>query len=152
MSPPQSSHSYGIGLVTLVVAACAVVVFYQSYYLPESLARPSVSHEILEAGFLNITILPGALDDNNIDYFPKAAKAILGMDNRVAWFNNDSTAHTVTPDHRYIDKYSGEFRSPGVIMPGESYEFLFTEKTEQAYHCEPHPWMRAVISVEPNRY
>lgn len=151
-STPQSSHAYGIGLVTLVVAMGAIIVFYQSYYLPESLAKPSVSHDILEAEVLHITILPEALDDNGIDYDPKDAQATLGINNRVIWTNDDSTGHTVTPDHRHVDGYSGEFKSQGIIAPGESYEFLFTEKTELSYHCEPHPWMRATISVEPNRY
>lgn len=151
-SIPQSSHAYGIGLIALVVAMSAIIVFYQSYYLPESLAKPSVSHDILEADTLHITIISGATEDDGNDYEPKRAVAVLGVNNKVVWTNNDSTAHTVTPGHRYVDGYSGEFKSPGVIMPGESYEFLFTEETEQSYQCEPHPWMRATILVEQNRY
>ena len=51
----------------------------------------------------------------------------LSIDNHVIWDNVDDTAHTVTPDHRYTDAYSGDFGSTGVVKPGETYEFLFTE-------------------------
>lgn len=146
------SSAYGIGILTVLVAAGASAVYYQDYYLPESLAKPSVPHGILEAGTLEITIIPGALEDNGLDYVPKEAEAVLGTSNRVVWVNEDGTAHTVTPDHRHADPYSGEFGSPGVIRAGESYEFLFTEAAEIHYHCEPHPWMEATIKVQRDRF
>lgn len=154
MSTPTSSHAYGIGVIALIVGMSATMVFYTSFYLPESLLKPSVSEHILEPeeNFI-VKIVAGALIEGNENYVPNKAVVTLETNNRVIWENDDETAHTVTPDHRYDDSYSGQFDSPGVIKPGESYEFLFTEAVEEvAYHCTPHPWMTGTISVEKQRF
>ena len=153
MNPPTSSHAYGIGLIALIVGMSASIIFYTSFYLPESLAKPSVSEHILEPEKeLIIEIVPGAVIEGNKNYVPNKATALLTINNKVIWKNNDDTAHTVTPDHRQTDEYSGDFGSIGVLMPGESYEFLFTEPQEVPYHCQPHPWMTGKIIVEKSRF
>ncbi len=154
MSTPTSSHAYGIGVIALIVGMSATMVFYTSFYLPESLLKPSVSEHILEPeeDFI-VKIVAGALTEGNENYVPNKAEIILEANNRVIWENDDETAHTVTPDHRYDDGYSGQFDSPGVIKPGESYEFLFTEEAEEiTYHCIPHPWMTGTISIEKQKF
>ncbi|MFQ5497375.1 MAG: plastocyanin/azurin family copper-binding protein [Nitrosopumilus sp.] len=154
MSTPTSSHAYGVGLIALIIGMSASVVFYTSFYLPESLAKPSVDEQILnpeEASFL-IEIVPGAVVEGNENYVPNQADVLLTVNNNVVWQNNDDTAHTVTPDHRSTDSYSGDFGSPGVIKPGDTYEFLFTEPQEIPYHCQPHPWMTGKIIVEVSRF
>jgi plastocyanin len=129
------------------------MVFYTSFYVPESLAKPSVSEHILnpEIDFI-IEIVPGAVIDGNENYVPNKAKVLLGISNKVIWQNLDDTPHTVTPDHRTSDAYSGDFGSIGVIKPGESFEFLFTDAQEILYHCEPHPWMTGKISIDLSRF
>ena len=153
MSGPTSSHAYGIGMIALIIGMSASVVFYTSFYLPESLAKPSVSDHILhpEEDFI-IEIVSGAVVEGNENYVPNNAVVTLTINNKVIWQNNDDTAHTVTPDHRSEDSYSGEFGSPGVMKPGESYEFIFTEPQDVPYHCTPHPWMEGTISVELSRF
>lgn len=153
MSKPTSSHAYGIGVITLIIGMSVSMVFYTSFYVPESLAKPSVSEHILnpELDFI-IEIVPGAVIDGNENYVPNKAKVLLGISNKVIWQNLDETAHTVTPDHRTSDAYSGDFGSIGVIKPGESFEFLFTDAQEILYHCEPHPWMTGKISIELSRF
>jgi len=152
MSQLQSSHAYGIGVIALIVGMSVVMVFYTSFYLPEQMAKPSVSLEILESEIFNITIIAGAVIDDGNDYEPKNAKIILGKSNKVLWTNQDNTAHIVTPPHRYDDSYSGIFESPGVIKPGETFEFLFTETGTIEYQCIPHPWMSGSITIEENRF
>ena len=153
MSTPTSSHAYGIGLIALIVGMSATVVFYTSFYLPESLAKPSVSEHILHPEKeLIIEIVPGAVIEGNENYVPNKAEALLEINNMVIWQNNDDTAHTVTPDHRHADTYSGDFGSTGVLKPGDTYEFLFTEPQEVHYHCQPHPWMTGSIIVEKSRF
>ena len=153
MSKPTSSHAYGIGVITLIIGMSVSMVFYTSFYVPESLAKPSVSEHILnpELDFI-IEIVPGAVIDGNENYVPNKAKVLLGISNKVIWQNLDDTPHTVTPDHRTSDAYSGDFGSVGVIKPGESFEFLFTEAQEILYHCEPHPWMTGKISIDLSRF
>ncbi len=153
MSTPTSSHAYGVGLIALIIGMSVSVIFYTSFYLPESLAKPSVSEHILnpEEDFI-IEIVLGAVIDGNENYVPNTAKTLLGISNKVTWINLDDTPHTVTPDHRASDSYSGDFGSIGVIKSGESFEFLFTEAQEIPYHCEPHPWMTGTIIIEKSRF
>ena len=153
MSSSTTSHAYGVGLIALLVAVGASTVFYTSFYLPESLAKPSVSEHILnpEETFV-IDIVVGAVIEGNDNYVPNKPVITLEVDNLVKWINYDDTPHTVTPDHRATDSYSGDFGSPGVIMPGEEYEFLFTEPQEIPYHCEPHPWMTGTLTIEKSRF
>jgi plastocyanin len=150
---PTSSHAYGIGMIALIIGMSASVVFYTSFYLPESMAKPSVSDHILhpEEDFI-IEIVSGAVVEGNLNYVPNKPTVTLSINNKVIWQNNDDTAHTVTPDHRSEDSYSGDFGSSGVLKPGESYEFLFTEPQDIPYHCTPHPWMEGTISIELSRF
>ncbi len=153
MSTSTSSHAYGIGIIALIVGMSVSMIFYTSFYLPETLAKPSVSEHILNPEEdLIIEIVLGAVVDGNENYVPNSANAILNINNKVIWKNLDDTAHTVTPDHRAADGYSGDFGSIGVVKPGENYEFLFTEPQEIHYHCEPHPWMTGSIVVDKSRF
>ncbi len=153
MSAPTSSHAYGIGVIALIIGMSVSIVFYTSFYIPESLAKPSVSEHILNPEKdLIIEIVPGAVIEGNENYVPNKANALLNINNKVIWKNLDDTPHTVTPDHRASDSYSGDFGSSGVLKPGEDYEFLFTEPQEIHYHCEPHPWMTGSINVEKSRF
>ncbi|MFB5616399.1 MAG: plastocyanin/azurin family copper-binding protein [Nitrosopumilus sp.] len=154
MSTPTSSHAYGIGMIALIIGMSASVVFYTSFYLPESMAKPSVADHILHPAeeFFIIDIVPGAVIEGNENYVPNDPTVLLTFTNNVRWINNDDTAHTVTPDHRHADGYSGDFGSSGVLKPGDTYDFLFTEPQEVHYHCQPHPWMTGSITVEKSRF
>lgn len=154
MSETQSSHAYGIGVIVIVVGMSIGIGYYQMFYLPEVSAKPSVSEHILHpTSETIIDMIPGSADADQQDNFvPKLVNVQLGIDNLVIWKNVDDVAHTVTPDHRAEDQYSGEFGSTGVVMPGESYEFLFTEDHELSYHCNPHPWMTGQVIVTKQRF
>ena len=154
MSVSTSTHAYGIGIVAVLIGVSVGVIFYQMYYLPESLAKPSVDEHVLHPiETTTIEMIPGSgLPDQVDNYVPKLVNLQLGIDNLVIWMNVDDTAHTVTPDHRHEDSYSGSFGSTGVVMPGEDYEFLFTESQEVDYHCEPHPWMKGKVIVTKQRF
>src|SRR5687768_2265303 len=55
----------------------------------------------------------------------------------VVWRNADPLEHTVTAD-------SGAFESP-LIKPGREWSNRFTVPGTFAYHCVPHPYMKAVV-------
>ena len=61
----------------------------------------------------------------------------------VVWRNGDPLEHTVTAD-------SAAFESP-LIKPGESWSHRFTAAGRFAYHCMPHPFMKAVVLVQEER-
>lgn len=150
MSLPTSSHAYGIGLIAVVIGAAVGISYYQLYYIPELNAKPIIPEKVLHPGdTTTITIVPGAENPSQEQNFvPKKLKAQLGVNNLVIWKNTGDTPHTVTPDKPFKDQYSGDFGSPGVIKPGQTYQFVFTQEATIAYHCEPHPWMKAEITIE----
>jgi len=57
----------------------------------------------------------------------------------VRWINRDPVAHTVTAD-------DGAWTSP-LIGPGDVFEHTFTSAGELTYHCTPHPFMQARVTV-----
>ena len=116
-----TGSQYGVGLITLLVAASIAVGYYQMYWLPEQLAKPAVDEHVLHPVKSTIIemIVGSANADQQDNYVPKLVNLQLSIDNHVIWKNVDETAHTVTPDHRYTDSYSGDFGTTGVIKPAE---------------------------------
>ncbi len=139
----------------MIVGMAAGISYYQLYYIPELTAKPKIAEEVLNPPEVTeIKMVPGASNPQQQDNFiPKLVKDIqLSLNNKVGWENTDQTPHTVTPDTPFKDKFSGDFGSPGVVMPGTKYEFLFTQPAEISYHCEPHPWMKGKIIITEKRF
>lgn len=153
LKPSITSHAYGIGLIAVIVGAAIGVSYYQLYFIPELNAKPTIPDKVLHPGdTTTIIIVPGAENPSQEQNFvPKKKEAQLGVNNLVIWKNTGDIGHTVTPDkgYEYKDSYSGQFGSPGIIQPGKTYQFLFTQETKIKYHCEPHPWMKAEIDIIP---
>jgi len=151
LSLPSSSHAYGIGLIAVIIGAGVGISYYQLYFIPEQNAKPIIPEKVLHPGQqVIITIVPGAENQaQEQNFVPKTKDSQLGVDNLVIWKNTGDIGHTVTPDknYEYKDLYSGQFGSPGIIQPGKTYEFLFTQETKIKYHCEPHPWMTGEIDI-----
>ena len=59
----------------------------------------------------------------------------------VIWTNKDDARHTVTSD-------SGSELNSELLADEESYSHTFSQKGSFAYHCTPHPNMKATIIVE----
>jgi plastocyanin len=59
---------------------------------------------------------------------------------RITWTNSDSTAHTATADARSFDTQA--------INPGNSKSVSFTTAGTFAYHCDIHPFMKAMVVVK----
>ena len=57
----------------------------------------------------------------------------------VVWHNGGSQVHTVTADDKSFD-------SPD-LKPGADFQQKFPAPGDYAYHCTPHPWMKAVVHV-----
>jgi len=68
---------------------------------------------------------------------PKRIEVAAGS--TVRWTNNDQLVHTVTADDGSWDS--------GPIEPGKSWSHTFTAPGEFAFHCTPHPFMKAVVVV-----
>jgi len=68
---------------------------------------------------------------------PKRLEIAAGT--TVTWTNNDPLVHTVTADNGSWDS--------GAIEPGKRWSHTFTQPGEYAFHCTPHPFMKAVVVV-----
>jgi len=70
-------------------------------------------------------------------FAPKRLEIAAGT--AVTWTNNDQLVHTITADDGSWDS--------GPIEPGESWSHTFSQPGEFAFHCTPHPFMKAVVVV-----
>ena len=62
----------------------------------------------------------------------------------VVWINSDSAAHTVTSGLPAL--HDGLFDS-GMLMPDQTWEYVFIDSGEYDYHCMLHPWMTGKVIV-----
>lgn len=68
------------------------------------------------------------------------ARIVVRPGTVVVWRNRDPVVHTVTAD-------AGTFES-GSIARDDAWSHVFERPGEYAYHCAPHPFMRAVVEVQ----
>lgn len=157
MTTEQKHSPMGIAIIAFLIALGASIGFYQFTYLPIILAKPHIPEEVLNpTEETHVRIIRGSLDPEQQDnYIPKRIELELEINNRVIWTNNDEIGHTVTHDD-FVDPYSGPFDSMrqmgGLIQPGESWEFLFTQEGEFDYYCIPHPWMNGKVIVHHAKF
>lgn len=90
---------------------------------------PVVSSDVL-SGSVSITI-------KNYKYAPATIKVKKGT--KITWTNEDVAGHTVTADN-------GSWESK-LLAKGGTYEKTFDSVGTFAYHCAPHPYMKASIEV-----
>ena len=147
------NHAAGISVMTFVVAVAVSMGYYQFVYIPQANAKPTLPEEVLNPPEVTeVSIAEGSSLESNGQFFvPKDTRGTIGISNKVVWTNTDVTGHTVTTDDGYVDLISGDFNSieqlGAILMPGETFEFTFTEVGLYPYHCEPHPWMQASVEI-----
>jgi amicyanin len=59
----------------------------------------------------------------------------------VVWTNKDSVQHTVTSD-------SGGELGSAMLSNGQTYSHTFSSAGSFSYHCTPHPFMKAKVTVQ----
>jgi len=121
-----------IGLVLIAVMALGFVLLYGGQ-LPINPTSPNIVEVV-------VIIPPGAGDNPKIGFEPAVMTIVIGINNTVVWKNEDSDWHTA---HSNIP----EFYS-GIIQPGASFTHTFARSGIYPYHCDPHPWMTGLITVE----
>lgn len=87
------------------------------------------------------TTVPCVVDIRNFAFEPSVLTVPAGA--TVTWVNREQQVglvHTSTSDGAGWDS--------GVLAPGASFSRAFSQTGSFAYHCEPHPGMRATIIVE----
>lgn len=61
---------------------------------------------------------------------------------KVVWVNEDLAKHTVTRDAGFSSGPESK-----LLAQGEKYEYTFDAVGITAYHCDPHPYMKATVEV-----
>ena len=127
------NHAGGISVITFVVAVAISMGYYQFVYIPQANAKPTLPEEVLNPPEVTeVSIAEGSSLETNGQFFvPRDARGTIGISNKGVW--------------------NGEFNSieqlGAILMPGETFEFTFTQVGEYPYHCEPHPWMQATVEI-----
>jgi plastocyanin len=70
---------------------------------------------------------------------PKTLPVPVGT--TVTWKNTTQVAHTVTSD-------DGTSFDSGIVPAGGTFTFRFTKAGSYAYHCDIHPYMKAMVVVK----
>lgn len=90
---------------------------------------------------VKVSIAPGASTNNTSPgYSPVQITVVIGVNNTVAWTNNDRAIHTVTAHDNSFDS--------GDLSPGQTYTHTFTQVGTFTYSCKYHSWMHGSVIVE----
>jgi LPXTG-motif cell wall-anchored protein len=96
---------------------------------PKSSSEPADLHAAA-ASTSSVTI-------RDFEFDPKAITVSVGT--TVTWTNQGPTAHTATADDGTFDT--------GNLVKGASGSYKFTKAGKYDYHCTPHPYMKATVTV-----
>lgn len=75
-----------------------------------------------------------------VDFAFEPSSVTIAPGTTVIWTNTGVAPHTVT----------GDFDDSGILEPGQTYEWTFTDAGTFPYVCSLHPQMTAEIIVDPN--
>ena len=83
---------------------------------------------------------PNTVILKDLDFATK--KLTVKKGTAVTWKNEDTAKHTVTFDDAALEGASSQ-----LFGPGESFTYTFNTAGTFAYHCTPHPFMKAAVEV-----
>ncbi|HEV3433556.1 MAG TPA: plastocyanin/azurin family copper-binding protein, partial [Nitrososphaera sp.] len=95
-----------------------------------------------EGGATGVSIVPGSSSLTTDAYSPNPVQVSMGT--TVTWTNDDAQPHTATSGQNSTP--DGRFDS-GIMAPGATFDFTFTEAGEYPYFCLLHPNMVGTVSV-----
>ncbi len=126
-------HPWMVGLITVSanVTSSSSEAFVSA---PES---PTV---------VTVNIPPGGSDPNNGPGFaPDKITVVIGVNNTVTWFNNDTSPHTVTST--IVPLGASAFDSGNMVWL-TTFTYTFTVPGTYQYGCSYHPWMTGTVVVK----
>jgi nitrite reductase (NO-forming) len=95
-----------------------------------------------ESDATGVSIVPGSSSLTTDAYSPNPVQVSTGA--TVTWTNDDAQPHTATSGEAVTP--DGNFDS-GIMAPGATFDFTFTEAGEFPYFCLLHPNMVGTVSV-----
>ena len=122
-----------IALITILIAIALIAggtALSKQYKSPTTTTSASAT----------VTSEPNTITISNYMFSPAALMVKKGT--TVTWKNADIARHTVTADQVNTNAPESMF-----FGKGESYAFTFAVPGTYTYHCEPHPYMKATVTV-----
>ena len=130
---------FGIIAAVFVVGIVAVVVLAMNRSSDESTNSSSNGNASSETGSSE-SASGEKVSIKDYKYGPESLTVKKGT--TVTWTNEDSVGHTVT----VTDASKGGPESE-LFKKGETFSYTFDEVGEFPYFCEPHPYMKASVTV-----
>jgi plastocyanin len=124
----------GVAVLILVSAGNSKTNTSNQMNVEHSTSKPMEKHPNDHAIATNKAII------KNFEFAPN--KITIRKGTKVTWTNQDTAHHDITPD----EKNDG-FKAGPLFGKGESYSYTFNDVGTFAYHCSPHPYMKASIEV-----
>lgn len=131
----NNMKKFNLGLLFITFIAIIAIALYGARKAPEHTS--SQKNIIVVAPTktpLNTVII------SDYKYLPK--KIIIKKGTTITWVNKDIAKHTITADTDITNGPNSQF-----FGKDGSYKFTFNTLGTFAYHCEPHPYMKAVVEV-----
>jgi len=87
-----------------------------------------------------VVIIPrGSAQNLHINFEPAIVSLQIGVNNTITWRNDDDDWHTA---HSNIPEFYSN-----LIQAGGNFTHTFERPGIYPYHCDPHPWMTGIITV-----
>ena len=122
----------GLGILTMI----PLIVIATFLGLPGGLALAAQSPQIT-----HVSIVPGAAQLTTTAYSPDVVTVVIGVNNTVAWTNNDNVVHSVAgANSSHFITYA--------IDPGSTTSYTFSAPGTYPYYCIQHPSMEGTVIVK----
>ncbi|MGY5146585.1 MAG: cupredoxin domain-containing protein [Candidatus Nitrosopumilus sp. bin_7KS] len=93
-----------------------------------------------------VTILRGAVIEENKALDTEVIVVVLGINNTVTWVNRDDVMHA------FSSSYENNLWWTGLLKPGDSSSVTFNDTGIFSYHGTPGPWITGTVVVVPDNY
>ena len=103
-------------------------------------AQTTTTTTTTAANAAHVSVLLGAGENTDSPgYAPATLHVVLGVNNTVVWYNNDTVFHTVTATDKSFDS--------GNLNQDQTFSHTFTQAGTYSYYCVYHPWMKGTVVV-----
>jgi len=144
MSKPKGSIGVAISMCALIVVSLASIGWYQFVYCQSSScvnitqSSSTAAPVCAPPSCVDITMVPGAATLTTTAYSPDQVVLVIGVNNTVMFYNNDSQSGGVP--HSATSKLTPPTFDTGVLTYGQSSSIItITKPGTYSYYCVVHP-------------
>jgi len=143
MSKPSGSFGVALSICALIVVSVGAIGYWQFDYC-QSVSCVNITHTTSTSATcappscVVVSIAPGAATLTTTAYVPDQVVLVIGVNNSVQFYNNDSQSGGVA--HTSTDKATPPAFDTGVLAFGASSQIItITKPGTYNYYCVIHP-------------